>query len=148
MEKREFPWGRVAAAGVMLLLLNLAGVVWLSLSQERLRLDLAALDQEVRSLPAPPTCADPTALTADIAALRQTMTGLAAKVDGLRAPASDAKALERLAAEVKNLSGRVDALAAAAKAPAKTGKTTKPASRVRPQTAPYPGPVYPGWPGY
>ncbi|WP_428564513.1 MAG: hypothetical protein ACP59X_02355 [Solidesulfovibrio sp. DCME] len=154
MEKREFPWGRVVTAGVMLLVLNLAGVVWLSLSQERLRTDMAALDRDVRAIPPAAPCGDTEALESEIAALRQAISGLAAKADSPRPPKDDTKALDRLAGEVKGLAAKVDALAAAKAPPpkpAKNGKadqaTPRPQAPAAPGT-PYYGPGYPGWPGY
>ncbi|MEA4858362.1 hypothetical protein [Solidesulfovibrio sp.] len=154
MEKRDFPWGRLAAAGITVLLLNLAGVVWLNLTQERLRTELAALDRDVRAIPPAAPCGDTEALESEIAALRQAVTGLAAKTESPRPQKDDAKALDRLAGEVKNLAAKVEALAAAKAPPAKpagNGKSDK--SAPRPQAPavpgnPYYGPGYPGWPGY
>lgn len=149
MDKREFPWGRLAAAGVIALVLNLIGVLWLGLSQERLRAAMAVLDQEVRALPPAAPCGDVEAMEAEIAGLRQAVTGLSGKLEGLKPSREDAKALDRLAGEVKALAARVEALGAAKTAkPAKSEKTASP-PRERPAPGgPYYGPGYPGWPGY
>ena len=149
MDRQEFPWGRVAAAGVITLLLNLAGVIWLGMSQERLRASMAALDQEVRALPAPAPCGDNAAVEKEISALRQALSGLSGKLEALKAPKDDGKALDRLAGEVKALTAKVEALGAAKAAkPAKSGKQAAPSPERPAPGSPYYGPGYPGWPGY
>uniref|UniRef100_I2PYI2 Uncharacterized protein n=1 Tax=Desulfovibrio sp. U5L TaxID=596152 RepID=I2PYI2_9BACT len=163
MDRQTFPWGRVAAAGVLVLLLVLAGVVWLGFATERLRTDVLSVERAVREMPPPlpPVPAkDASGLEAEVKALREAMAKLSSRVEALRA-AEDTKALERLTAEIRALSGRVEGLSVKA-APAATGKAGKsgaaakkektPAGRETPgdeaPPRPYYGPGYPGWPGY
>ena len=154
------PRGRIVAAAVVMLALVLAGVLWLGVSLEMLRTEMAGLARSIREVP-PPAIAAPD-VSADVAALREAVGRLAAKVDAL-ASGDEAKAVARLASEIKSLSTKVDALAAA-KAPASkpaAAREEKPASIPR-QTVPAPrpiidpdessrpfyGPGYPAWPGY
>jgi TolA-binding protein len=160
MDRQNFPWGRVAAAGVLVLLLVLAGVVWLGFATERLRTDVLAVERAVREMPPPLPARDSSGLEAEVKALREAMAKLSSRVEALRA-AEDTKALERLTAEIRALSGRVEGLSAKA-APAAAGKAGKsgaagkkektPAVRETPgddtPPRPYYGPGYPGWPGY
>ena len=149
MEQQDNFRGRLVAAAAAVLVLNLAGVVWLGFSQEMLRAEIAALGHSVRETPAPapagPPPADP---SRELAALREALARVAAKVDALAAT-DEGKAVARLTLEVKNLANRVEALAAAKNAPA---RETKPAApRVRDDEAPprpFFGPGYPAWPGY
>jgi len=154
--------GRIAVAAAAMLALVLAGVLWLGVSFEMLRTEVAGLSRAVREAPAAP---QPTAgpdLAPDIAALREAVAGLSAKVDRLAA-GDEAKAVSRLAAEIKTLTARVEALAAAKAAPAKPAASREDRSAPPPrQTAPAPrpiidpdqstppfyGPGYPAWPGY
>ncbi len=166
MDRQTFPWSRVAVAGVAVALLILAGVVWLGFAFERLRTEVMSVERAVRETPPPlPAPAVSTAgLEAEIKAVREAVGKLSARVEALRA-AEDTKALERLTAEIKALSGRVDALGNARTPAAKAGKAEKagaaekkekaPAARETPETdprgvapRPYYGPGYPGWPGY
>jgi len=158
MEQPSISWGPVAGAALAIVLLNLTGMLWLGVSQERARADIAQLARQVRETPAPPAPAD---LSLELKSLRESLDTLAAKVDGLAATA-DPKAVARLAAEMKNLSNRVEALAAVKAAPAKAVKPAQPARPAQPaQTAPprpiieddqpprpFYGPGYPAWPGY
>lgn len=158
MDRQTFPWGRVAAAAVMVLLLILAGVVWLGVATEQLRTDVASLERAVRETPPPLPAKDTSGLEAEVKGLREALTKLTARVEALRA-AEDTKALERLTGEIRSLAGKVEALAGA-KAPA--AKPGKPAKAEKPEKAspsraepagetpprPYYGPGYPGWPGY
>lgn len=166
MQWQTFPFGRVAVAGVLVLLLVLAGVVWLGFATERLRTDVLAVERAVREMPPPlPPLPgkDAAGLEAEVKALREAMAKLASRVEALRA-AEDTKALERLTAEIRALSGRVENLSAKA-APAPAGKAAKPGKPAAPAKKektpparevpaedvpprPYYGPGYPGWPGY
>jgi hypothetical protein len=155
MEQQEMPKGRLVGAAIALLLINLAAVIWLGFSQEMLRADIARLGQTVRELP---RAASPESPAPELQAMTEALGKLSAQVDALAAT-DPAKAVARLAAEVKTLSGRVEALAAArtasAKAaspkatPAKNGKSA-PYRNQDEEDAPRPffGPGYPAWPGY
>ena len=100
MEQPSISWGPVAGAALAIVLLNLTGMLWLGVSQERARADIAQLARQVRETPASPAPAD---LSLELKSLRESLDTLAAKVDGLAATA-DPKAVARLAAEMKNLS--------------------------------------------
>lgn len=147
MDQRDFPWGRVLVAATLALVLNLAGVIWIGLSQERQRHALAALERDVRALPAPPACPDTAAIGGDVRALRQSVATLTEKVEALRRSAGDDKALNRLAGEVKALSAKVASLASAKTTP-KAAKSRKTPTRQPAPESGYYGPGYPGWPGY
>jgi len=156
MDARTYPWERVATAGVAVLLLLLAGLVWLGFANERLRQQVHAVEVSVKALPPAAPAVDVTGLAAQVKAVGEAVNALSAKVDALRGRDA-AKALERLSGEVRALSAKVDGLAVAKAAAAKSGKTGKKSaaspSRSAPtvddgQPRPFYGPGYPAWPGY
>lgn len=146
-----------------LLLLTLAGVVWLGIAAERTNAALSALTNRLDALalaaPSPGTSteADQLAtLTSDVAAL-------AKKIDALAT--DETKAAARLGSDIRTLASRIDALAAtraandktapkatakaASKTPAKSSPPNRPGAGA-PDTPqpPYYGPGYPAWPAY
>jgi len=142
-------WGPIAAVALIIVLLNVTGMLWLGVSQERMRTDIARLARQVREKPAVPAAVED---AADLKAIQDGLAALTAKVDGLAA-AADPKAVARLASEMKTLSGRVDALAKTKAAPAKAASPAKTTGRPRPiieddqPPRPFYGPGYPAWPG-
>ncbi|HWQ09732.1 MAG TPA: hypothetical protein VN436_11505 [Holophaga sp.] len=144
MESDAISRGRIAGAAIVVLLLNLAGVVWLGISQELTRTELAQLARTTREAPAP---ALPTGLETEVKATRDAVAKLAAKVDALIA-GDDAKAVSRLTVEVKNLANRVEALATAKAAPAKESKPGLRRPNEEDAPRPFFGPGYPAYPGY
>jgi len=154
-ESHAIPWGRLAGAGLAIVVLTLAGVIWLGLSQELLRTEMATLTQTVREMPAAPAPSPPVDPTAELKATREALVKLTAKVDAL-ASSEDAKAIARLAVEIKTLANRVEALTTAKAAPPRETKPapaqTQTPHRTPPaeeEVAPRPffGPGYPNW-GY
>lgn len=156
MNGQAFPLERVAIAGVAVLLLILAGVIWLGFANERLRQQMTALDAAVAAIPPTTPATDVSDLAAQVKATREAVDKLAARVDTLRGR-DDAKALDRLAGEIRAVGAKVDALAAARNSAAKNEKTQKNTSSSTPRRAPviqeepprpFYGPGYPAWPGY
>lgn len=147
MEQQNIPWGPVAVAALAVVVLNLIGMLWLGVSQERLRAEVADLFRQVRETPsAAPAPVDP---SPELKAMREALAKLAVKVDNLAANTDDAKAVSRLTVEVKNLASRVESLAAAKTAPARDNRPAqrRPAEQeVSPR--PFFGPGYPNWPVY
>lgn len=149
MEQQDTMRGRLLAAGLVVLVLNLTGVVLLGFSQEMLRSDLAALARQVRETPAPvsaqPLPPDP---SPDLAALRASVDKLTTKVNAL-VENDPSKSVGRLTLEVKNLASRVEALASAKSTPPHSTRSAAPKSQnLLPPPRPYFGPDYPAWPGY
>jgi hypothetical protein len=152
MEQQNLPRGSLVVAVVAVLLLLLAGVVWLGFSQEMLRAEVAALDRAFREQPRATAPAD---TSPEIQVLTEAVGKLAAEVDALAAT-DPAKAVSRLSVDVKALAGRVDVLAsrveALAKVKAAAPRPTKsvPARKEELPEPPRPfyGPGYPAWPGY
>lgn len=146
MEQQGIGWGPVAAVALIVVLLNLTGMLWLGVSQERARADIARLARQIREKPA--------GAPDELKAIRDSLAALSAKVDGLAATA-DPKAVARLVTEVKNLSNRINALTKAKRsAPSKTAASAPKAAKPRPlienpqPPRPFYGPGYPVWPGY
>jgi len=136
-------WGPIAAVALIIVLLNVTGMLWLGVSQERMRTDIARLARQVREQPVAPAAVGD---AADLKAIQDGLAALTAKVDGLAA-AADPKAVARLASEMKTLSGRVDALAKTKAAPAKTTGRPRPIIEDDQPPRPFYGPGYPAWPG-
>jgi uncharacterized iron-regulated membrane protein len=156
MNGQAFPLERVAIAGVAVLLLTLAGVVWLGFANERLRQQVTALDAAVAAIPPAAPATDVSGLAAQVKATREAVDKLAARVEALRGR-DDAKALDRLAGEIRAVGAKVEALAAARKSAPKNEKTQKNTPPSTPRRAPatqeeaprpFYGPGYPAWPGY
>ncbi len=157
-EHPAVPWGRIAAAGLVVLVLTLCGVVWLAFSQELLRTEIRELRQIALERPEK---APPSPLEGDVKALREAVAKLTAKVDAIRIPDAS-KPVDRLAVEVKNLANRVEAMENAAKAQSREPKSKKaaaqksaPAAQPQPQpqveeypNRPFFGPGLPAYPGY
>ena len=150
----------IQAALATLLLLTLAGVVWLGIAAERANARLTTLTTRLDALALAAETTQPQAPVADqLASLATDVAALAKKLDALAG--DEAKAANRLVAEVKTLAGRIDALAAtraaadkpaANKAPKAAAKSTAPArtgaGAPDTPTPPYYGPGYPAWPAY
>lgn len=137
---------RLAAAGLAILVLSMAGIVLLAFSQEVLRTEVRELRQDV--LERAGSGASPAA--ADIAALREALSEMSRKLDALAGkPAETARSVDRLSVEVKNLANRVEAMAAARAKPAAGGGKSSPRPRgaAGPADAP-PPPYYPPYPVY
>ena len=147
------------AALAALLLLTLAGVIWLGIAAERANARLATLANRLDALALTAETTQPQAPVADqLASLASDVATLARKLDALAG--DEAKAANRLAGDVKTLTGRIDALAAARavadKPAAKAApKAAKAPPAARPGTGvpdtpqpPYYGPGYPAWPAY
>ncbi|OLN27974.1 hypothetical protein DVDV_1834 [Desulfovibrio sp. DV] len=148
-----------AALGT-LLLLTLAGVVWLGIAAERANARLGTLATRLDALALTAETTQPQAPVADqLAALAGDVAALSKKLDALAG--DEAKAANRLAGEIRTLAGRIDALAAARtaaekpaakQAPKAAAKPTPPArtGAGAPDTPqpPYYGPGYPAWPAY
>lgn len=151
MEQQNLPRGSLVVAAVAVLLLLLAGVVWLGFSQEMLRAEVAALDRTFREQPR----AAPADTSSELQVLTEAVGKLAAEVDALAAT-DPAKAVSRLSVDVKALAGRVDVLASRVEALAKVKtaapRPTKPGPARKEELPepprPYYGPGYPAWPGY
>jgi hypothetical protein len=148
-----------SAALAALLLLILAGVVWLGVVAERQLVRLDALAARLDALTLAAETAPPADNPADqLDALTAAVAALGKKLDALAG--DDAKAVTRLAGEVKNLTARIDVLAAAKTAAEKTAarpagksETRTPARSARPGAPdtlqpPTYGPGYPAWPAY
>jgi outer membrane murein-binding lipoprotein Lpp len=137
---------RIAAAGLAILVLSMVGIVLLAFSLERTRAEVKELRQAVlaRTEPAP------SPMEADVAALRQAVDQLAGKIDAIRVPDAS-KSVDRLAAELKTLSNRMEAMAASAKPQQRPTTETKTPTRqaVPPPEEEYPSRVfYPVYPVY
>ncbi len=156
------PKRRVASIAVVALVcLNLAALTALGLAVERGRAELAAVSDRLAAL----SLADETATRDDPTRLAEALAALDRKIDALAAASGhDAKTAAALTADVKALSGRVEALAAKAQAPRETvaaktspskpqaqaAKTAAPKAAVTPRYAPTPayGSGYAAWPVY
>ncbi|QAZ69210.1 hypothetical protein [Solidesulfovibrio carbinolicus] len=147
-------------AVVALVCLNLAALAALGLAVERGRAELAAVSDRLAAL----SLADEAATRDDPARLAETLAALDRKIDALtQAAGHDAKTAAVLAADVKTLSGRVEALAAKAQASRETvakaspskpqaqaAKPAAPMPAAKPGYAPMPayGSGYAAWPVY
>lgn len=146
------PRRRMASIAVAALVcLNLAALAALGLAVERGRAELAAVSDRLAAL----SLAGETAPRDDPARLAETLAALDRKLDALAAASGqDAKTAAALAAEVKTLSGRVEALAAKAQASreavaaAKTAKAATPKPQAQAQAAKPAAPVPAAKPGY
>ena len=90
MEQQNIPWGPVAVAALAVVLLNMIGMVWIGVSQERSRADIARLGQQFREIPAAPAQPD---ASPELAAIQKRLDTLATKLDSLAPNAEDAKAV-------------------------------------------------------
>ena len=152
------PRRRMASIAVAALVcLNLAALAALGLTVERGRAELAAVSDRLAAL----SLADETATRDDPARLTEALAALDRKIDALAAAAGhDAKTAAALAADLKTLSGRVEAQAtretvaaakaAAPKPQAQAARPAAPKAGPKPDYAPMPayGSGYAAWPVY
>jgi hypothetical protein len=139
------PRRRMAGLALAALIgLNLVALVALGLTVERGRAELAALSDRLAAL----SLAAETAAADDPARLAEALAALETKIDALAATAGhDAKAAAALAADVKSLSGRLEALAAKPAPTRETAAKPAPSPKVQATAKPaIPKPLAPAAP--